>query len=49
MQQKDIRRRQRFQNFREAFFKLKEAVERPELNELERLRPTTDRRLAVTQ
>lgn len=36
MQQKDIRWRQRFQNFREAFFRLKEAVERPELNELER-------------
>jgi len=33
---KDIRWRQRFQNFEKAFAKLREAMEREELNELER-------------
>ena len=33
---KDIRWKQRFQNFEKAFIKLKEAVDQKELNELER-------------
>lgn len=33
---KDIRWKQRFQNFEQAFFRLKEAVELKSLNELER-------------
>lgn len=36
MERKDIRWKQRFQNFEKAFMRLKEAVELPELNELER-------------
>ena len=36
MSPKDIRWIQRFQNFKKAFLKLKEAMERSELNELER-------------
>ncbi len=36
MQNKDIRWKQRFQNFGKAFMCLKEAVEMKELNELER-------------
>jgi nucleotidyltransferase substrate binding protein (TIGR01987 family) len=33
---KDIRWKQRFQNFERAYFKLKEAIDKEELNELER-------------
>ena len=36
MDAKDIRWKQRFQNYELAFLRLKEAVEMPELNELER-------------
>lgn len=36
MKDKDIRWKQRFQNFEKAFFKLKEAIEKEELSELER-------------
>ncbi|MBF0450461.1 MAG: nucleotidyltransferase substrate binding protein [Candidatus Magnetomorum sp.] len=36
MNKKDIRWKQRFQNFENAFMRLKEAVEMTELNELER-------------
>lgn len=36
MENKDIRWKQRFQNFEMAFLKLKEAMEQEELNELER-------------
>ena len=36
MSPKDVRWIQRFQNFRKAFLKLKEAMEKGELNELER-------------
>lgn len=36
MDKKDIRWKQRFQNFEKAFLKLKEAYEQEELNELER-------------
>ncbi len=36
MENKDIRWKQRFQNFKKAFFKLKEAIEHKATNELER-------------
>jgi len=36
MENKDIRWKQRFQNFEKAFLRLKEAIEMEELNELER-------------
>ena len=36
MEQQDIRWQQRFQNFEKAFLSLKEAVDLPDLNELER-------------
>lgn len=36
MEKKDIRWKQRFQNFEKAFKRLKEAMDLPELNELER-------------
>jgi nucleotidyltransferase substrate binding protein (TIGR01987 family) len=36
METKDIRWKQRFQNFEQAFFRLQEAVNKPDLNELER-------------
>ncbi len=36
MENKDIRWKQRFQNFEKAFLKLQEAIEQEELNELER-------------
>ena len=36
MEQKDIRWIQRFKNFEKAFFRLKEALEEEQLNELER-------------
>ena len=36
MEQQDIRWQQRFQNFEKAFLSLKEAVDLPNLNELER-------------
>jgi nucleotidyltransferase substrate binding protein (TIGR01987 family) len=36
METKDIRWKQRFRNFEQAFFRLQEAVNKPELNELER-------------
>jgi nucleotidyltransferase substrate binding protein (TIGR01987 family) len=36
MDSNDIRWKQRFQNFELAFYSLKEAVEQPELNELEK-------------
>ena len=36
MENKDIRWKQRFQNFEKAFLRLKEALEKGELNELER-------------
>lgn len=36
MESKDVRWKQRFQNFEKAFFKLKEAIELKSLNELER-------------
>jgi nucleotidyltransferase substrate binding protein (TIGR01987 family) len=36
METKDIRWKQRFRNFEQAFFRLQEAVNKPDLNELER-------------
>ncbi len=36
MEKKDIRWKQRFQNFEQAYYRLKEAMEMEELNELER-------------
>lgn len=36
MEKKDIRWKQRFQNYEKVFLKLKEAVSAPQLNELER-------------
>ena len=36
MDARDIRWKQRFENFQRAFLKLKEAIEKPGLNELER-------------
>ena len=36
MENKDIRWKQRFQNFEKAFLRLKEAIEKEQLNELER-------------
>lgn len=36
MEMKDIRWKQRFQNFEQAYYRLKEAMEMEELNELER-------------
>lgn len=36
MENKDIRWKQRFQNFKKAFYQLEKAVNTPDLNELER-------------
>ncbi len=36
MENKDIRWKQRFQNYEKAFLRLKEAMDQEELNELER-------------
>lgn len=36
MENKDVRWKQRFQNFKKAFFQLEKAVNTPDLNELER-------------